>query len=151
MNSLGRIVTVNIKRCASFSVNKQVRFISTSKKNRETASVVNPVPAEETGCKTDGKTKNWISFGFSHTDEKQDRLIMHSLMFMCISVILVFGGFLLAYRPDSRRKDWAQREGYLELRRREQLGLPLVDPNYLSLDQLILPTDEELGDTEIII
>uniref|UniRef100_T1I5A7 NADH dehydrogenase [ubiquinone] 1 beta subcomplex subunit 11, mitochondrial n=1 Tax=Rhodnius prolixus TaxID=13249 RepID=T1I5A7_RHOPR len=149
MNTIARLVNANIKKCVGFSVNKQIRFISTSKKNRETASVVNPT--EETVCKTEEKTKNWISYGFSHTDEKEDRLIMHTIMFLGISLVFVFGGFLLAYRPADLGRDWAHREGFLELRRREQEGLPLVDPNYLPLDQLILPTDEELGDTEIII
>lgn len=50
-----------------------------------------------------------------------------------------------------RMVDWAQREGYLELRRREAKGLPLIDPNLVSIDKVQLPEDEELGDTEIII
>lgn len=50
-----------------------------------------------------------------------------------------------------RMVDWAQREGYLELRRREAEGLPLIDPNLVSVDKFELPEDEELGDTEIII
>lgn len=50
-----------------------------------------------------------------------------------------------------RMIDWAQREGYLELRRREAEGLPLIDPNLVSIDKVQLPEDEELGDTEIII
>lgn len=73
---------------------------------------------------------------------------------ICISgvtVCLVFGGVALAYRPDDLGRDWAQREAYLELRRREKLGLPPVDPNYIPLDQIWLPTDEELGDTEVVI
>ena len=72
-------------------------------------------------------------------------------MFIGVKVRLVCGGFLVAYKPDHLGRDWAQREAFLELRRREKLGLPLVDPNYLQLDKIILPSDEELGDVEILI
>lgn len=48
---------------------------------------------------------------------------------------------------------WRQREAYLELARREAKGLPLVDPNLVPAEKMLqyLPTDEELGDTDIII
>jgi len=41
----------------------------------------------------------------------------------------------------------------LELARREANGLPLIDPNLVPPEKLLpyLPTDEELGDTEVII
>ena len=47
--------------------------------------------------------------------------------------------------------DWVAREARLELHRREKLGLPLVDKNYIDPAKIELPSDEELGDTEIII
>uniref|UniRef100_A0A7R9JS95 NADH dehydrogenase [ubiquinone] 1 beta subcomplex subunit 11, mitochondrial n=1 Tax=Timema genevievae TaxID=629358 RepID=A0A7R9JS95_TIMGE len=59
--------------------------------------------------------------------------------------------FIFAYVPDFQLRDWAQREAFLELRRREQLGLPPIDRNLIDPEKIILPTDEELGDTEIII
>ena len=48
-------------------------------------------------------------------------------------------------------KDWAQREAFLEIRRREAEGLPHVDANLVDPDNFELPSDEELGDTKIII
>jgi len=48
-------------------------------------------------------------------------------------------------------KDWAQREAYLTLRHREAAGLPLIDMNYVDVSSISLPSEEELGDTEIII
>ena len=48
-------------------------------------------------------------------------------------------------------RDWAQREAFLELRRREALGLPAIDPDLIPLDKIELPDDEELGNREIII
>uniref|UniRef100_A0A7R9I294 NADH dehydrogenase [ubiquinone] 1 beta subcomplex subunit 11, mitochondrial n=1 Tax=Timema bartmani TaxID=61472 RepID=A0A7R9I294_9NEOP len=59
--------------------------------------------------------------------------------------------FIFAYVPDFQLRDWAQREAFLELRRREQLGLPPIDRNLIDPEKITLPTDEELGDTEIII
>jgi NADH dehydrogenase (ubiquinone) 1 beta subcomplex subunit 11 len=46
---------------------------------------------------------------------------------------------------------WAQREAYLELARREGTGLPLIDANLIEPSRVELPSDEELGDFEIII
>lgn len=48
-------------------------------------------------------------------------------------------------------RDWAQREAYLEMRRREAAGLPYIDRNLIPEENVVLPTDEELGETEIII
>ena len=45
--------------------------------------------------------------------------------------------------------DWSIREAYLELERREQLGLPLIDPNLVDPAKLDLPTDEELGSYQV--
>lgn len=50
-----------------------------------------------------------------------------------------------------RTNDWCYREAYLELARREAAGEPLVNPDYVSSERIQLPSDEELGETEIII
>lgn len=42
-------------------------------------------------------------------------------------------------------EDWSLREAFLELDRREALGLPLIDPNLVDPSKIQLPTDEELG------
>lgn len=140
----------NVSRCASLRIKPNyIRFISTSKKNRDTATVTNEVQ-DNPVCEVD-KKKNWISYGFSVTDYDEDRHFMHMILFMGVTVIFCFGGMLLAYRPDDLGRDWAQREAFLELRRREKLGLPLVDPDYIPANKIILPSDEELGDTEIVI
>uniref|UniRef100_A0A7R9HQ32 NADH dehydrogenase [ubiquinone] 1 beta subcomplex subunit 11, mitochondrial n=1 Tax=Timema monikensis TaxID=170555 RepID=A0A7R9HQ32_9NEOP len=82
--------------------------------------------------------KNWMSYGYDFDNEQNDRNAMHAT-------------FIFAYVPDFQLRDWAQREAFLELRRREQLGLPPIDKNLIDPDKIVLPTDEELGDTEIII
>jgi len=39
----------------------------------------------------------------------------------------------------------------MEIARREQLGLPLIDANFIDPSKIDLPSDEELGDFEIIV
>jgi NADH dehydrogenase (ubiquinone) 1 beta subcomplex subunit 11 len=47
--------------------------------------------------------------------------------------------------------DWCHREAHLELSRREKAGIPLVSPDYVPIENIKLPSDEELGDMEIVI
>lgn len=50
-----------------------------------------------------------------------------------------------------RMRHWAQREAFLELRRREALGLPAIDANLIDPEKIELPSEEEIGNFEIII
>lgn len=50
-----------------------------------------------------------------------------------------------------RLTDWSVREAFLQVHRREKLGLPVIDKNLVDPSLIELPSDEELGDTEIII
>ena len=44
---------------------------------------------------------------------------------------------------------WARREARLQIERREALGLPVIDVNIVDPENVILPTEEELGDMYI--
>jgi len=50
-----------------------------------------------------------------------------------------------------RDRSWEKREALLEIARREKLGLPLIDINFIDPNKIHLPSDEELGDFDIII
>jgi len=39
----------------------------------------------------------------------------------------------------------------LQLSKREKSGEPLISPDYVPIEKIHLPSDEELGDMEIII
>ncbi|KAG5863521.1 hypothetical protein JTB14_030541 [Gonioctena quinquepunctata] len=121
------------------------RFVSTSKKNHDTVSV------EVAKAQTKTAHKNWVSYGFDFKSKEGDRNAMHSIMFASVTMCIVVTGFYWAYMPDFNLRDWAQREAFLELRRREENNLPLIDPNFIDPAKIVLPSDEELGDTEIII
>ncbi|XP_012534296.1 NADH dehydrogenase [ubiquinone] 1 beta subcomplex subunit 11, mitochondrial [Monomorium pharaonis] len=95
--------------------------------------------------------RKWVSYGFSSENEAEDQHALHQTMFVTVTIVMVLGITVMAYLPDVRNKDWAQREAYLQIRYREEHGLPYVDPNLIDPSKIVLPTDEELGDTEIII
>ncbi|XP_068629629.1 NADH dehydrogenase [ubiquinone] 1 beta subcomplex subunit 11, mitochondrial [Battus philenor] len=118
------------------------RNISTSKKNSDTAS---------TACEASGDDKNWVSYGFDYKSKEEDTNVHNASFFFSVTLCLVFGGFAWAYSPDVHLRDWAQREAYLELRRREKAGLPPISPNYIEPKTVKLPSEEELCDVEIII
>ncbi|XP_056638604.1 NADH dehydrogenase [ubiquinone] 1 beta subcomplex subunit 11, mitochondrial [Diorhabda carinulata] len=124
------------------------RLVSTSKKNNVTAEVIE---STKTKSKTVASDQNWISYGYDCTSKEADRNAMHSIFFVSVTLCLVVGGFFWSYIPDYTLRDWSQREAYLELRRREEQGLPLIDPNFIDVNKITLPSDEELEGVEIII
>ncbi|KAM3963445.1 LOW QUALITY PROTEIN: NADH dehydrogenase [ubiquinone] 1 beta subcomplex subunit NP15.6 [Aphomia sociella] len=130
-----------MQRCIWNHMNKISRNIST--KNSDTAT---------TACDTTSeKDKNWVSYGFDYTSKEEDTNAHHASFFFSVSLCLVFGGFMWSYSPDVHMRDWAQREAFLELRRREKAGLPPIDPNYISPKSMKLPSESELDGVEIII
>lgn len=129
-----------LQRCAWNHFNKINRNISTSKKNSDTAT---------TECKP--CPENWVSYGFDYENKQEDTNVHNASFFFSVTLVLVFGGFSWAYSPDVHMRDWAQREAFLELRRREKSGQPPIDPNYVNPKKVKLPSDAELCDAEIII
>ncbi|XP_055608612.1 NADH dehydrogenase [ubiquinone] 1 beta subcomplex subunit 11, mitochondrial [Uranotaenia lowii] len=133
---------------------RSARLISSSQKNREAATIdvskkAAAKPAEPAA--STAATKNWVSYGFDYKNETEDRNAMNSSFFFSVTLCLVLGGFYWAYLPDTQMLDWAQREGYLELRRREAAGLEPISKDYIDPAHIVLPSDEELGNTEIVI
>ncbi|KAJ8722722.1 hypothetical protein PYW07_003902 [Mythimna separata] len=119
------------------------RNISTSKKNSDSAATASS-PASE-------KDKNWVSYGFDYYSKEEDTNAHNASFFFSVTLCLVFGGFLWAYSPDTHLRDWAQREAFLELRRREKAGLRPIDPNFIDPKLMKLPKEADICDVEIII
>ncbi|EAT40260.1 AAEL008002-PA [Aedes aegypti] len=149
-NSGGALLVRNLIQQSA----RNARLISSSQKNREAATIdvskkaAAAKPAEPAAASS---TKNWVSYGFDYKSEKEDRDSMHSSFLFTVTFCLVFGTFYWAYLPDPQLQDWSQREAYLELRRREAAGLEPISKDFIDPAQIVLPSDEELGDTEIII
>lgn len=131
-----------MQRCVWNHYNKVSRTISTSKRNSDTAT---------TACETKQEDKNWVSYGFDYTSKEEDTNVHHASFFFSVTLCLVFGGLAWTYAPDVHLRDWAQREAFLELRRREKAGLPPIDPNYINPSSVSLPAESELCDVEIVI
>ena len=167
---------IGLKNCVKPFAWETVRFIQSSNKNGPKQSGDHPINAAnpEYGGDADihlskgftkrppgpktveefanpASQKNWISYGFDYVDMREDRYMAHLSFFCLITVCMVWPGFLLYYWPDFRLHDWATREAFLELERRKKMGLPIIDRNYVDPSKVILPTEEELGDTEVII
>ena len=91
------------------------------------------------------KTGYWLNLGFDEVDREADKYWANLCFFFCGSVFFGILFFYFYYEPDHiRMKEWICREAYLELHRREKHGLPLVDPDYVPLDRMILPPEEEI-------
>lgn len=137
--------SVALKQVSTLSV---CRGIKTSTKKDETVTAPTSVTTEDFA---NPSPKNWMSYGFDYKTESEDRKATKSTFFVAVTLCLVWGTFYWSYLPDTQLRNWAQREGFLELRRREQAGLDLISPNYVELANIPLPSDEDLGTTEIII
>ncbi|XP_062549647.1 NADH dehydrogenase [ubiquinone] 1 beta subcomplex subunit 11, mitochondrial [Armigeres subalbatus] len=134
---------------------RNARLISSSQKNRDAATIdvskkAAAKPAEPATASA-ATNKNWVSYGFDQKSEKNDRNSMHATFLFSVTFCLVFGTFYWAYVPDLQLQDWSQREAYLELRRREAAGLEPISKDFVDPSQIVLPSDEELGNTEIVI
>jgi len=133
----------------------QLRPISTSKKNRDVTVTAGgdkkdekPDPAD---FSIEAAKKKWISYGFHWETEEQDLTVRNFTMFTTVTCLIVLFTFVVSYFPDSKRRHWFQREAYIELARREALGLPLIDEDLVPVTSINLPTEEELGNFEIVV
>ncbi|KAI1713946.1 ESSS subunit of NADH:ubiquinone oxidoreductase (complex i) domain-containing protein [Ditylenchus destructor] len=94
----------------------------------------------------------WLEYGH---DEYRDWYKFHLGAFMMFTM---FAGWLififLFMRPDyPELREWARREAYLEIERRQKAGLPLISKDLIDPKRVFptLPSEEELRDFDIII
>lgn len=98
--------------------------------------------------------RDWIAFGYHPTDEYMDWKTHHYFMFHAFTLIVCGTAFFFYYCPDWHTcREWATREAYIEMARREKYGLPYISKDYIDPKKVTatLPSEEELGDFEIII
>lgn len=125
-----------------------VRPISTSPKGSDISTVSVESEAKNVVKK---RIRPWRSYGFDLVDEVQDIFLMHVTSFLMITLFGCTTIFLFMYYPDLYDQDWYAREAYLQVRRREVLGLPMIDKNYVDPATVRLPPEEELDNDDIII
>lgn len=139
------------------STGKQlVRWISSTEKKPATAVGIapntvidNPPRTAEDFAEVVHKPRNWISYGYSEEDIEEDRDMHAFAMFCTISLSLVGITFIWSYLPDFHDKDWAHREAYLEIARREKYGRPHIDKELIPVERIHLPSEEELEGVEV--
>lgn len=154
LNGSNALISGHKQSCSVISSDRsQCRFIKTSTKKDDTMAAtlkppVKPVTKEDFA---NPHPENWISYGFNYENKAEDTFVTNATFFLTITCCFVIGGFVWAYGPDIQMRDWAQREAFLELRRREEAGEELLNPNYVDPGSIVLPSDEDLGDQEIII
>lgn len=160
INLVDTVMAASLMRCGRFGLahkwSPSIRLVSTSPKKNDT-SVAKPLSSQVSEEVTDfsveavKKSKNWVSYGYSRTDKQEDRQINNATWFMGVTVAICGTIFMWSYLPDRQYLEWSQREAYVVLRNREAAGLEPISANYIDPKQVELPSDEELGDTEIII
>lgn len=91
----------------------------------------------------------WHSYGFDNFDQKADKFYAHIVAFLWCTVVWAVFAISKYYRHDIPLNDWALREAYMEIKRREDLGLPLIDRNYIPPEKVRLPTEEELEGKQV--
>ncbi|KAB0795533.1 hypothetical protein PPYR_12372 [Photinus pyralis] len=94
---------------------------------------------------------NWISYGFDRKDERTDRIETNLSFFFCVTLGLVCTVYGFMYAPDVKLKSWAQREAFIQLRRREAKCLKPIDCNLVDPSKFTLPSEDQLCDVEVII
>jgi hypothetical protein len=105
-------------------------------------------PSSPEDFRNPSRIGHWFPIGFDFTDPVRDKYLFHELLFyFCTCGIVI--SWLYCYGPDLKDREWARREAFLRTHKREALGLPLIDPNVVDPDRIVLPTEEELGDFHV--
>uniref|UniRef100_A0A6P8PXS6 NADH dehydrogenase [ubiquinone] 1 beta subcomplex subunit 11, mitochondrial n=1 Tax=Geotrypetes seraphini TaxID=260995 RepID=A0A6P8PXS6_GEOSA len=86
--------------------------------------------------------KNPDFHGFSK-DPIVDLWNMRLAFFFSISVCIVLGSTFVHYLPDQGLREWARREAERVVKKKEALGIPLIEENYYDSSKIILPPDSE--------
>ena len=91
---------------------------------------------------------HWHSFGFDWSNPFADRYYLHEAIGGVVFLI-VAGSIIKMYSPDYKLEDWAHREAFLRTHKREALGLPLIEVNFVDPERIVLPSEDELGDFDV--
>ncbi|PIK45487.1 putative NADH dehydrogenase [Apostichopus japonicus] len=65
------------------------------------------------------------------------------ILFFGVSVVLVLGPVYYHFLPDNKNIKWNRAEALRVLQERREAGLPLIDPDFVSRDKIVLPDEDE--------
>ncbi|XP_075041692.1 NADH dehydrogenase [ubiquinone] 1 beta subcomplex subunit 11, mitochondrial [Mixophyes fleayi] len=86
------------------------------------------------------RNPDWHGFSEDPTADVQN---MRAVFFTGVSLCLVLGTVLVYYLPPRGMKHWARTEAERQIKKKEALGLPLIDINYYDPATLVLPPPED--------
>jgi len=153
------ISSVKNSRIVAIPVFQHSKCISTSKSDQNVGASIETIEKSEEFERlkkrfenTDANDEeNYVSYGYCAEDRDEDWFHHNFVSFVVFSLGLSVVGFMFRYMPDTKHSDWAAREAFLQMEIRERQGKPLIDCNYVDPSSIELPSDEDLGDTEIVI
>ena len=93
----------------------------------------------------------WMTYGFDMLDKKRDRQEAHLTFFIIVTCMMYGAAAVVYYFPDMKLDNWVTREAYMEIERRKKAGGPYVSRDYVPPELIHLPSDEEIGEMDIII
>jgi len=123
---------------------------SVLRKGGATGPVEQRTPAEIKEYVEKEVKENWVGFGFYTHDKYRDTVAGHICFFTCC-LIITFAPWIWNYTPDYSLQNWAQREAFLLLKEREEAGIFPISKDFIDPEKINLPSDEELGDIDILI
>ncbi|XP_077986359.1 NADH dehydrogenase [ubiquinone] 1 beta subcomplex subunit 11, mitochondrial-like [Glandiceps talaboti] len=131
---------------SSTSESKKSEFVVGKATEVDPARVEEIIKEGEREPTHDANDPNWVSHGWSETDPINDAWTNGTVFFATISIALVFGTLFIHYMPDITGREWAHKEAEMVLAERERLGQPLIDPNYVDPDSVVLPENDEVAE-----
>ncbi|OWA50779.1 hypothetical protein BV898_15285 [Hypsibius exemplaris] len=151
--------TATVKRVLLPATPTAWRHISTTEKKKDSAVGLS-VHQDGVTTKVGGEVntdyinrKDWLTYGCDVEDEDYDRWTYVFGGVCLISIMTCFMSWFFIYIPNASwpNRDWVMREAYLELHRREKFGLPLIDAELIPVENIVLPSEEDLEDFYIMI
>ncbi|XP_072026792.1 NADH dehydrogenase [ubiquinone] 1 beta subcomplex subunit 11, mitochondrial-like [Amphiura filiformis] len=97
---------------------------------------------------TDPNDPQYENKGY-YNDPIDDAYTSKVVLFSTLSITFVGIFFYCKYIPDLRQRDWSRREALRVMAEKEAAGETLlINPDFIPLDKLIVPTDEEMDAVE---
>nr|XP_015854244.2 NADH dehydrogenase [ubiquinone] 1 beta subcomplex subunit 11, mitochondrial-like [Peromyscus maniculatus bairdii] len=126
------------KSSSSRAVIAQPAVVEKKKKKREPTMewMEDPDPEDENLYAT-----NPYYHGYDD-DPEVDDWNMQAVFFFGFSIALVLGTTFVAYAPDYKMAEWAQREAEMLVKHREASGLPIMESNCFDPSKIQLPIDD---------
>lgn len=90
----------------------------------------------------DINSPHYLTWGFDK-DNFVDLWSKRIIFFFGVSIVMVLGPVYFHYLPDVKNIKWTRAEAERVLRERREAGEPLINPDFVPRDKIILPDEDE--------